>query len=418
MANPPRNASLSDERLPAVEILLGTAVPEPLRAVVDTIGSRIVSAATSHATWWPGKSITVRYRVSLKGRVNGDHDLVATAGRIPDGALVVENEGTRIGVWRLPDDPAIPGLAAAVDPVRARALLADLGADEDRVTTRLRAYRPGRRAVVEVVGGSASIFLKLVRPAEVETLHRNHQFLAEHLPVPKSLGFNRQLGLLAMQALPGSTMRRALDDPIAPLPDAHALNALLAALPEPPLDVVTRSAIQQVGRLGHLLAALLPEHADRIGHIVDGIGTDPDPATIPCHGDFYEAQLLVSDASIVGMLDVDTFGWGRPGDDPATMLGHLDVRRAGGRHAQRISEYAGSLLRTWDGTVDPSDLRRRAAAVVLALATGPFRVQRAEWPAATVHRIEMAQQWVDSARRVYEKRLINTSASSHAHRAR
>ncbi len=221
-----------------------------------------------------------------------------------------------------------------------------------------------------------------------------------------------------MQALPGSTMRQVLDDPAAPVPDAAALNALLAALPDPAAGAITRSPVQQVGRLGQLLAALLPEHAQRIGQIVSGIGTEAVPATVPCHGDFYEAQLLVAHGSVVGMLDVDTFGWGRPGDDLATMLGHLDVRRAGGHHAQRIGEYAGTLLRTWDRVVDPADLRRRVAAVVLGLATGPFRVQRAEWPTATAHRIEMAQRWVDSVRRVDEKRLINTSASSHAHRAR
>jgi hypothetical protein len=54
--------------------------------------------------------------------------------------------------------------------------------------------------------------------------------------------------------------------------------------------------------------------------------------------------------------------------------------------------------------VDPIDLRRRVAAVVLGLATGPFRVQRDNWPSATLQRIEMAERWLTSARLVSRRR--------------
>jgi hypothetical protein len=418
MANPVGNAVLRDERLPAVEILLGSAVPDPLRAAVDAAGARIVSARTHQVTWRPGRSITVRYRTKLKGRhLNGDHDLIAMAGKIPAGALVVESGGTRVGVWRMPDDPGIPGLAAALDPVRVRALLGDLGADEDEVVTRLRAYRPGNRAVVEVRGRAASVFLKLVPTADVEALHRNHLALAAHLPVPQSLGFSRDLGLLALQALPGSTLREALDHPTASLPDAGAVVGLLAMLPEPVSGAPVRSPFERVRGVGELLSHLLPDEAERLANLIAEIGPERVDPSVFSHGDFYEAQLMVSGGSIVGLLDVDTFGWGRPGDDPATMLGHLDVRQAGARHPSRIRDYASGLLRMWDRMVDPSDLRRRAAAVVLGLATGPFRVQRPDWPVGTRQRIDIAERWVDSARKVDERYLIGTSGSSHRHGA-
>ncbi len=415
MPDQARNAMLRDDRLPAVEILLGDAVPEPLRAAVRASGARLVSATTRQVTWWPGRSITVRYRAELDGaHISGQHDLIATAGKaIPEGALVLESGGTRIGVWRMPHDPGIPGLAAALDPGRAGALLSDLGAEESPVETRLRAYRPGSRAVVEVRGRTARVFLKLVPTDQVEALHRSHQALAAHLPVPHSLGFNADLGLLALQALPGATLRDALDDPAAPLPDVAALNGLIAAFPEPAPGLEARSPIERVRRLGDLLSHLLPEASTRIGEIVDEIGADPLEPNVPSHGDFYEAQLLVADGAVVGMLDIDTFGWGRPADDPATMLGHLDVRRYSSGHLHRIEDYAGSLLRAWDRMVDPTDLRRRVAAVVLGLATGPFRVQRDSWPSATLQRIEMAERWVRSARLVHEKGLIETSAPSH-----
>ncbi len=133
--------------------------------------------------------------------------------------------------------------------LRARKLLADLGADQDEVFTRLRAYRPGSRAVVEVRGPTAAIFLKLVPVGEVEALHRAHQFLAEHLPVPRSLGFSRELGLLAMQALPGTTLR---DSPRRPhrLPAGSRRRAGPARLRSPALRRVRRPAPPSTGPPG------------------------------------------------------------------------------------------------------------------------------------------------------------------------
>jgi hypothetical protein len=420
MTDPMHNAHLGDERLPAVEILLGAGIPEPLRAAVGASGADVVSASTRQVTWWPGRSITVRYRTKLVGpQLSGNHDLIATAGTaIPEGALVVESAGTRIGMWRMPHDPGIPGLAAALDPVRAGALLSDLGAEEGPVETRLRAYRPGSRAVVDVRGRTSRVFLKLVPTGQVEALHRKHQALAAHLPVPHSLGFDPDLGVVALQALPGATLRDALDDPATALPDAASLNGLIAAFPEPAPGLKARSPIQRARRLAELLTHLLPESSTRIGELVDEIGTDPLEANVPSHGDFYEAQLLVADGAVVGLLDIDTFGWGRGADDPATMLGHLDVRRSSTRHVRRVEDYAGGLLRIWDRMVDPTDLRRRVAAVVLGLATGPFRVQRDNWPSGTMQRIEMAERWVRSARLVQDKALSDTSARSHARSGR
>jgi len=46
---------------------------------------------------------------------------------------------------------------------------------------------------------------------------------------------------------------------------------------------------------------------------------------------------------------------------------------------------------------DPVSLRLRTAAVVLGLATGPFRVQEANWPAVTERRIALSEEWVLSA---------------------
>ncbi len=50
--------------------------------------------------------------------------------------------------------------------------------------------------------------------------------------------------------------------------------------------------------------------------------------------------------------------------------------------------------------MDPADLRYRVAAVVLSLATGPYRVQEPAWEQATRDRLDLAEQWLVSARAV------------------
>jgi hypothetical protein len=171
----PRTAALHDQDVPAVRVLLADGVPLPLTTVFAEAGVTIEQAIATQVTWWPGKSIIVRYRARCAGTLQGEHQIVACAGNnIPACAAVVEGDGIQIGVWRVPHDPALPGLAAALDPRTAGRLVHDLGMPDDRVRTRLRAYRPSLRAVVEVRGEHTLAYLKLVRPADVERLHRSH----------------------------------------------------------------------------------------------------------------------------------------------------------------------------------------------------------------------------------------------------
>src|SRR5690606_19941224 len=237
--------------------------------------------------------------------------------RIPEGALVVESDdGDRVGVWRVPHDPVLPGLPAAMDPVRTAQLLRDLGGQGTAVSTRLRAYRPGRRAVVSVSGAGEGVFLKLVRPDKIQQLHDEHKRLPEELPVPRSLGLSRELGLMAMQSMAGLTLREALENPSLPLPPPEAVTGLVASLPQPKDRKVRASIIERVPALAEVVSAALPDVDAEVRRFVDRLGSEDVDELAPVHGDYYEAQILVDGSSVVGLLDVDTYGLGRPGDDP------------------------------------------------------------------------------------------------------
>lgn len=414
----PRTAQLNDLDLPAVATLLASQPPSPLVAAVAAAGGEITASDLSAVTWWPGSSITATFRLTVEGgELAGEHDFVAAGGRrIPDGALVVEDGQSRVGVWRVPFDPALPGMDSALDPVRTGQLLEDLGVPGGPVRPLLRAYRPGRRAVVAVSGREHAIYLKLLRPSKVESLHRRHRHLEGVLPVPHTLGYSQPLGVVALQAMHGSTLRHRLEDPGEALPDPGEVAGLLDRLPEPADDHIARSPIERLPDMGRLLDAIAPDQAERVDDLIRRIGPDDVATSVPVHGDYYEAQLMVSDGAVVGLLDVDTYGWGRPGDDPATMIGHLDLWRHLSGQPERVRSYAESLLAMWDRVVDPVDLRRRVAAVHLTLAPGAFRVQTADWPSETLARIEMAERWVQSAEDISEdeKDLMSVSEPSHA----
>lgn len=396
----PATARVADPDIPAVSILLAEPIPGPIEAVVETAAGTVSDCYPVQVTWWPGSSISVRYRARIdSGEMSGIHDFVAVAGRIPEGAVTVASHGEEVGVWRVPHDPALPGLPVAMDNDRARQLLTDLGAEDGPVRTRLRAYRPGRRAVVSVQGPLQGIYLKLVRQKSVEQLHQDHKRLPEGLPVPRSLGYSRELGLMALQAMPGRTLRDVLEDPAAALPSPEAITHLIFSLPAPPAGQKRRSIIERVPALADMILRIVPHEARAIERFTQELGEEDDDELVPAHGDFYEAQLLVEDGAVVGLLDVDTYGLGRRGDDPGVMLGHLAVWQTMSSQPQRVGRYARSLLDVWDRLYDPPDIRRRAAAALFTLASGPFRVQTADWPAETAARITLAQRWLESAQR-------------------
>jgi hypothetical protein len=301
--------------------------------------------------------------------------------------------------------------------------MAQLGVQGDGWATRLVAYRPGKRAVVHVGGTTGSVYLKLLPTNQIERLHDEHRKIARELPIPESLGVSPELGLVALQTLPGITLREALVKALeVPLPEA--VLSLPAALPDPPFGQLVASPIQRAASVAGMLAFLLPERSQQVASIVDRIGQESGEASVPVHGDFYESQVMVAGDRVVGMLDIDTFGWGRPADDPATLLGHLAVLDQS-KPSMSVRSFASRLVQACDRNLDPIDLRLRVAAVVLGLATGPFRVQRANWPEMTRARLDLAGRWCASASRVAgtrdsgssvsgdERTLISLSGPSH-----
>lgn len=387
-----------DPHVPELITLLGEDAHDLIGAIVAAGGRTLRKLQTTQVRYVPGTSVTVQYRAEVEvggGRRAVDTYVAAAGISVPEQVPVLESDGMRIAVWRFPDDPFLPGLAVATDAERVAALLQQLGARTGVPRLRTRAYRPGRRAVVEATTGAERIFIKVLRPDKVPALQDKHVALAGTVPVPHSHGWSAEYGLVALQAMPGKTLRKVIEGGTRRIPGATALVGLLDRFPRP--DDATSPVSGPLQRVEHhaaTLAAVLPEARSRLEALVAGLETGGTGTTDAVHGDFHASQVLVRGDSIVGLVDVDTAGTGERIDDLANFTGHLATLALVAPAKGRIGSYRDEVLGGFDAVADPNELRRRVAAVIVGLATGPFRVQEDAWPQKTMARIELAERWL------------------------
>ncbi|MEW6155270.1 MAG: aminoglycoside phosphotransferase family protein [Actinomycetota bacterium] len=397
-----------------LRLLLGPAAGDLLAAALGGRASLPGRPRVQDVRYRPGHSVVVSYGARLRspGRPPWADVLVASTGvDVPEGTCVVAGDEYRVAVWTASSDPFLPGLGAVLDPRGARSVLNDLGAPAGPVRAALRSYRPGRRAVVEaeVEGGAARLFVKVLRPSKVEALQRRHALLSAHVPVPRSLGWAPDLGLVVLDALPGRSLRDVLAGGADELPGPGQVVALLDALPPvPPSWPAPVPAAARAREHAQLIGSVAPGLGQAAHRVADAVeageaGEPGDPAgltegTTTVHGDLHDAQLMVDGPRLLGTVDIDTVGPGRRTDDLANLVGHLATLAAASPAHQRAHSYGQAVLDVADGLVDPYRLRLATAATVLGLATGPFRVQERGWPAAVAHRVSLAEAWAASAR--------------------
>ncbi|MDP8928316.1 MAG: aminoglycoside phosphotransferase family protein, partial [Actinomycetota bacterium] len=382
---------VNDPALPGMAALLGDEARSLLEVAVRALGAELVSYRPYQTSYRPGRRMLVHYEctVVLPSDVLATWTLVAMTATdgLPEGVLLLDGGSARVAVWRFPYDPFLPGLPSAVDHARVREVLDTFGAAPGSPLLAVRSYRATRRAVVEVRVGRQRLFLKVVRPNRAAQLHRVHLALAEALPVPPSLGWSPEQGIVVLPALPGRTLTEQLGIPDAPLPHPDVILALCDRLATVPL--ATSRAVSPVfsaQQHARTLTALLPALGERLEQIVEALST-AESATATVHGDLHPAQLLTTEV-VTGLLDVDRAGRGATADDHAMLLGHLRVLAETQKPPlrARTEAFAAQLRIRCLEHSDASDLSLREAAVMLGLATAPFRLLEDAWRSTTEHR--------------------------------
>ncbi len=389
-------------------LLTGDGATELMTAVLAAAGGTLLRCRSRQVDHQPGTRTTVSYsaRVRWADGTVSDETVGATNGNLPDGVARLSDGETEIGMWRFPFDPDLPALPAAFDAERMRRLVADvgLGGDGGPVRLRVRAYRPRRRAVIEVSAPGGTAFVKVLKPGKAQPLHQRHRAaIAAGCPVPASLGWTDE-GLVVLAGLPGCTLRSVLT---APGPLALDVEDVLGVLDSLPDELATGSRRptwgQRAPHYAGVITDAVPELSARARAVAVAVdhGDAPEGPGVAVHSDFYESQLMVRAGRVSGLLDIDTAGLGERLDDAACLLGHLGVlAQLHPCRAGVINRFGLRLQHRFERDLDPAALGRRTAAAVLSLATGPHRVQERGWRVKTGRRLALAERWLDRAARL------------------
>jgi hypothetical protein len=397
-------------------LLTSAEVADLLAAAVAHGGGSLVAWQLDHVDSHPYRSTTATYTATIDWPFGRREELLGASTRAggrtdSDEQAVIFADGNReVAVWLYPRDPELPGLIRAAFVENVAAVLTEhqvVGAPvvPSQVSLEVIGYRPRRRAVLRarVAGphGNQDLFIKVLRRQHLgPTLQRHELLLAAGVPAPE-VAVATHDHLLVLRELPGRPLAEAIFDPVAPC-TAEALIEVLDAMPASVAGLSRRSPwTDSVEQYAAMVAAALPVLQPRltwlVGQIRSGL-TGIAQGDEPTHGDFHEGQLFVAQGRISGILDIDTIGPGRRADDLACLLAHLStVQRMNPHQAERVSD----LIRTWvpvfDLRVDPVELRLRAAAVAISLATGPYRGQEPAWEHETSMIIDAAERLVHSA---------------------
>lgn len=386
-----------------------------MRAVLEAVGVELVGVTPTQVRYQPGRRLAVRYRADVR---RGQRAAVETLvglwqpAPLPAGvAVVADDRGTRVGVWAYPHDPWLPGLAAVAGPVGARELLSDLGVRGGIRSVRPRVYRPTARAVL-AVDGTVPAHLKVVQPGAAAALDAVHRRLGESLPVPATLGVSERLGVVALATCRGEPLRAALSSGRA-LPSPEELSRLLAAIADheavaPPIRPVAAACAARV-----VLAGIAPEVVGRVDAVVAAVAEQPYEPDRTVHGDFYDAQIVVADGAVSGLLDVEGLRAGDVVDDVATLLAHLDVVAARTPHAAgRVRGFGEAVRLVLGGDRGAADVR--AAGMLLSLAAWPFRAQLPDWREHVSGIVGLAERRIARSRRAAARRALPSTWSRPA----
>ena len=313
-----------------------------------------------------------------------------------DEPLDVRPDGTLM--WAYPYDPMLPGLPVAAHGASIRKAMG-MRAPTAIAVTPLR-YRHTQRAAFRytVLGNGAvreTVYAKVVGPAAFRRItdgYRSFRGVGAELAVPTAV--EGADSVATFPAMSGQNLRDVLENG-GQLPSPSKLLDLIERIGRAAWvgDTQRMREDRQARSAGRLLAHLMPHRRREIREAYRAIAelARRDVLRTTVHGDFYEGQLFVDSRFRLGLIDLEDGGIGDPLIDATNLMAHMQVLNhygpaAGGRPLAYRELYRRELLRRLGG--EEAEVDWREAYGLLLLATGPFRVQSADWPIETEVRLD------------------------------
>jgi aminoglycoside phosphotransferase (APT) family kinase protein len=386
--------------------LLGRRVPDCARGELE-----VEFCHPRYIRYKPGTNCLVQYELALRGGPSGSirtlaharlfadrqaevlwasrsfHRLIEHAHGLPGPpatrAALLPELGALLEIY--PVDRKLPGLLGAAslsEDAKGRALEG----------SELVRYKPGRKAVLRYGlrgGQNQAVYGRVHADGRgAALLEAGRGFLAAGIPTPAPLAFVPELGLLFVEEAAGERLADLAEDEFEQwLPAvAEALAALHAAQVEHLPLLAKRNKEAAVLAAARTLATVCPEAgplALRLGATLAARLSESPGGNMPVHGDFYDDQVLVSDAGVV-LLDFDAAGRGNPLLDVGNFLAHLAARR--GERSRRLFLDAYTAAR---GELT-EDVALFEAAALLRIGITPFRWLLPDWPREVERRVELA----------------------------
>jgi hypothetical protein len=401
----------TDPCLPGAAELLGDDARAALAPAVEAAGGHLDDVTPTQVRYEPARRMLVRYRAAITwpgaGQRTETLGAVASQERLPGGLAVVQDDGgARVGVWRYPHDPYLPGLPHAGYPHGVREVLAGLGLDAAGAVVEPIVYRPGTRAVLRVRTLRHELYLKVLRPGLVEPIRRAHDAFGGRIRVPRCVAWSDELGLLVLEALPGDPLTRTLAGG-GPVPHAATVLGLLDDIAGVPVEVPPPGDV--VGGYTGLLRQVLPDQAGLIDELACAASAPAHPDRT-VHGDFHGKQLLHHGDRVSGVLDIDGARRGSHAEDIAALVGHLmAMAYIRPETAHGVVGYTRQVLACARERVAWPSLHSAVTAHLLGLATTWFRRQDVDWPARTAVWIALVGSWAEEG----ERALTALSSALH-----
>lgn len=249
------------------------------------------------------------------------------------------------------DDPGLPTLRMALQPTFAEPALMERlsGVVPASATLRaiaVRAYKPGRRCVIEyelsspsaAPGRTISVLGKIRANRSGQSGHRQLDALrkagfdeasADAIAVPEPLGTVPALRMWLQRKVPGTVATEQLAGARS-LELADRIAQAVHKLHVSGVRAQKRHTIDdELGILARCLdavSATRPDLAPRVRRLIDACvrvgGRLPAPSWCSSHRDFYADQVMVADQRLY-LLDFDLFCEADPGLDVGNFLGHV-----------------------------------------------------------------------------------------------